>query len=136
MATYADIGLSNPQFPVFCAVSLLTLFVLKYSFFGQVKKYPTLNPKKPLEWSSNRVTDDFINNSMSLLTQGKSLYKNQPYWANTDWGEVLMIPPQFIDSLKNNRQLDFKIPAQDDFHNYIPGFAPFGSDPNLGLVIT
>ncbi|WZH43327.1 cytochrome P450 [Fusarium acuminatum] len=112
-STYLDAVLSNPQYPVFCAISLLTLFALKYSFFDNARKYPVLNPKKPFEWSDRRVTQDFIANSRSLLTKARALYKDQPYWAYTEWGENLVIPPEFLDSLKGNRQLDFQFPARD-----------------------
>lgn len=112
-STYLNTVLGNPQYPVFCAISLLGIFILKYSFSDNKKKYPVLNPKEPFEWSNRRATRDFIANSGSLLVKARALYKKQPYWANTEWGENLVIPPEFLDSLKSNRQLDFMIPSGD-----------------------
>ncbi|KAH6968952.1 cytochrome P450 [Fusarium avenaceum] len=134
-STYLNTVLGNPQYPVFCAISLLGIFILKYSFSDNKKKYPVLNPKEPFEWSNRRATRDFIANSGSLLVKARALYKKQPYWANTEWGENLVIPPEFLDSLKSNRQLDFMIPSGDDTHQYIPGFDPFKGDVGITTVI-
>ncbi|KAM0253743.1 hypothetical protein ACHAP5_000321 [Fusarium lateritium] len=136
MTTYLDAILGNTQYPVFCAISLLTLFALRYSFFDQSSKYPTLNPKKPLEWSDRRVTRDFIENSRSLLTKARAVYKDRPYWAYTEWGVNLVVPPEFLDSLKSSRQLVFQTPARDDSHEYIPGFEPFGGNHAMSTVVT
>ncbi|KAF4443608.1 putative cytochrome P450 monooxygenase (lovA) [Fusarium austroafricanum] len=67
-------------------------------------------------------------NSKHLLAKGRFLYNDKPYKAYTDWGEVLIIPPQFAESLKNNRQLEFMETAKDDIHGYLPGFEP-GAPP-------
>ncbi|KAF4450286.1 putative cytochrome P450 monooxygenase (lovA) [Fusarium austroafricanum] len=133
-----DLGhvLGNSQYAIFCTIALLTLFILRYSLLDRVVKYPILNPKKPLEFTSSRVIKEFIDDSKNILAQGRSLYRDQPYRANTDWGEVVMIPPQFIDPLKSHKNLDFRTPAGDDSHAYVPGFEPFFSDPNVTKVVT
>ncbi|ENH66197.1 hypothetical protein FOC1_g10008224 [Fusarium oxysporum f. sp. cubense race 1] len=110
MSSYLDLLLGNPQYAIFCGVTLFTLFVIRYSLLGHVTKFPVLNPKKSLELTSNRATQDFIADSKNILTNGRALYKDQPYRAYTDWGEVVVIPPKFLDALKSHKQLDFTIP--------------------------
>lgn len=116
MASYLDLLLGNPQYAIFCGITLFTLFIIRYSLPGHVTKFPVLNPKKSLELTSNRVTQDFIVDTKNILTSGRALYKDQPYRAYTDWGKVVVIPPKFLDALKSHKQLDFTIPAEDDSH--------------------
>lgn len=110
-----DIGyvLGGSQPAVLGILTLLSLYILKYLLVDSTGKYPILNPKKPFEFSNNRVVRDFIENSKHLLAKGRSLYNDKPYEAYTDWGKVLVIPPHFVESLKNNRQLEFMETAKD-----------------------
>ena len=101
----AIIGGSQPA--VLCILTLLSLSILKYLLVGNTGKYPVLNPRKPFEFSNNRAVRDFIKNSKPLLAKGRSLYNDQPYEAYTEWGKVVVIPPHFVEALKNNRQLEF-----------------------------
>ncbi|KAL9568555.1 hypothetical protein ACKAV7_007357 [Fusarium commune] len=82
------------------------------------------------------ICGDFIVDSKNILTNGRALYKDQPYRAYTDWGKVVVIPPENLDALKSHKQLDFTTPAEDDSHAYVPGFDPFVSDPNISKVVT
>ncbi|KAF9768909.1 hypothetical protein IL306_013732 [Fusarium sp. DS 682] len=136
MSTYIDIVLDNPQYAVLSAISLIAILFANYSFFTQDEKYPVLNPKKPFEWTNTRVVKEFSENSKSLLAHARSIYGDRPYRAYTDTGKVLVIPPSWIDALRNNKQLDFRIPVQDDAHEYVSGFDGFGFHPNMPTVVT
>nr|WDE40061.1 cytochrome P450 CYP68J5 [Fusarium graminearum] len=135
MLTKLDTILESPQYAILCGITVFTLFIVQFSLLDRGRKYPLLNPKGSFEISTNRVIREFISDSRNLLEKGKYLFKGQPYRANTDWGEVVVIPPQFLDALKSHKDLDFTIPAQDDSHCYIPGFEPFDADPNLSKVV-
>ncbi|KAH6991556.1 cytochrome P450 [Fusarium venenatum] len=134
MPSNLNIILDNNQYALLCSVTLFTLFIVRYSFLHN-GKYPFLNPKKTFELTTNRVVREFIGNSKNVLAKGRALYKDQPYRANTDWGEVVIIPPQFLSELKSHKDLDFQTPAEDDSHGYIPGFEPFHGDPNISKVV-
>lgn len=152
MSTYIDIVLENPQHAVLFAVSLIAVLIANHSFFVRDEKYPILIPKKRFEWTNTRVVKEFLDNSMTLLRNARSMYGDQPIRAYTEIGEVLVIPPSWVDTLRGNKHLDFRIPAQDvscpmlvircitnagqDSHAYIPGFDPFGFHPNMPIVIT
>ncbi|GKU15888.1 unnamed protein product [Fusarium langsethiae] len=135
MSSNLDILLDNHQYAILCSITLFTLFLMRYSLFDSNKKYPLLNPKRSLELTTNRVVSEFIANSKNILAKGRALYKDQPYRANTDWGEVVVIPPEFLNELKSHKDLDFLTPAQDDSHCYIPGFEPFNGDKHINQVI-
>ncbi|CAG7559083.1 unnamed protein product [Fusarium equiseti] len=128
MQTDTGYILGGSQPAILCVLTLLSLYILKYLLVDSTGKYPILNPKKPFEFSNNRVVRDFIKNSKHLLAKGRSLYNDKPYKAYTDWGKVVVIPPHFVEFLKNNRQLEFMETAKDDIHGYIPGFEP-GAPP-------
>ncbi|KAI1014580.1 hypothetical protein LB504_012224 [Fusarium proliferatum] len=113
MSTYFDTIFQNPQYAVLSAISLITIFIVNFSFFTQDEKYPFLIPKKPLELTDRRVVKEFLANSKSLLADSRTAFKDQPYRAYTEIGKVLVIPPSWVDALKNNRQLDFLTPAKD-----------------------
>jgi hypothetical protein len=114
MATDLDLILGKSQYALFCGITFFSFFVLKYSFFDNSgTKYPYINPKKPFEFSNQRVVQDFIENAKEILVKGRSLYKDTPYKAHTDLGDVLVIPPEFIDALKSERKLDFTEVAKD-----------------------
>ncbi|KPA37971.1 ent-kaurene oxidase [Fusarium langsethiae] len=111
MSTYIDIVLDNPQYAVLSAISLVAILIANYSFFIQEEKYPILIPKKPFEWTNTRVVKEFLDNSISLLPNARSLHRDQPFRAYTDI-------------------------AQEDSHEYIPGFDGFGFHPNMPTVVT
>ncbi|KAF5602836.1 ent-kaurene oxidase [Fusarium subglutinans] len=93
MSTYIDTILQNPQYAVLSAISLITILVVNFSFFAHEDKYPFLIPKKPLELTDRRVVKEFLANSKSLLANARTVYKDQPYRAYTEIGNVLVIPP-------------------------------------------
>ncbi|WXC61722.1 hypothetical protein SNK03_007595 [Fusarium graminearum] len=135
MLTKLDTILENPQYAILCGITVLTLFIVQFPLFNGGGKYPLLNPKGSFELTTNRVVREFINDSINILEKGKSLFKGQIYRANTDWGQVVVIPHQFLDALKSHRDLDFTTPAKDDSHAYIPGFEPFSGDHDLSKVV-
>ncbi|EKJ72481.1 hypothetical protein FPSE_07362 [Fusarium pseudograminearum CS3096] len=136
MSSDLDIILDNHQYAILCSIALFTIFIARYSFLDRNGKYPFLNPKKTFELTTNRVVNEFIGDSKNVLAKGRALYKDQPYRANTDWGEVVIIPPQFLSELKSHKDLNFQSAAEDDSHGYIPGFEPFHGDPNVSKVVS
>ncbi|UZP40375.1 hypothetical protein NXS19_008191 [Fusarium pseudograminearum] len=136
MSTYIDIVLENPQYAVFTTISLIAILITNYSFFAKDDKYPVLNPKKPFEWSNTRVVKQFTENSKSLLAHARSVYGEKPYRVYTDVGKVLVIPPSWVHALRGKKELNFRIPVQDDSLSFIPGFDGFSFHSNIGTVVT
>jgi hypothetical protein len=47
------------------------------------------------------------------MAKGRSMYPHEPYRVYTDWGEALVLPPEFVNELKSHPDLDFLHVAQD-----------------------
>ncbi|PTD02359.1 Cytochrome P450 monooxygenase trt6 [Fusarium culmorum] len=119
MLSNLNIILDNHQYAILCSITLFTIFIVRYSFLDRNGKYPFLNPKKAFELTTNRVVSEFIGDSKNILAKGRALYKDQPYRANTDWGEVVIIPPQFLSELKSHKDLNFQTPAEDVVNKHL-----------------
>ncbi|KAF5630083.1 ent-kaurene oxidase [Fusarium sp. NRRL 52700] len=132
MSTYIDTILQNPQYSFLSAISLITILVVNFSFFSHEEKYPFLIPKKPLELTDRRVVKEFLANSRNLLSSSRKVYKDQPYRAHTELGNVLVIPPS-CKCWCSKQCLGAN--SEKDSHEYVPGFEPFGFDPKMPVVI-
>lgn len=94
--------------PLFCFVILL---------YGINKKStpaaPLIGPKRRMELSTLNSVNRFMEGSREVMTKGRSMYPDKPYRVYTDWGETLVLPPEFLDELKSHPDLDFLKVAQD-----------------------
>ncbi|KAK2594820.1 hypothetical protein QQS21_007448 [Conoideocrella luteorostrata] len=78
---------------------------------------------------------DFNRRSKELFLQGRRMFQKNPYRVNCEWGDVVVLHPDFIDEIRNDPRMNFAIPTSDDLHSYIPGFDPFvASDPFARVV--
>lgn len=99
-------------------VSYIAPLLLFIKFFYGISKQSTLaapiiNPKKRMELSSMNSVNRFMSGSREVMSKGRSMYPDKPYRAYTDWGEALVLPPEFVNELKSHPDLDFNIVAQD-----------------------
>lgn len=60
--------------------------------------------------------------SREILAKARDLFPNEPFRLITDWGEVLILPPEFADEIRNDPRLSFSKAAMQDNHAGIPGF--------------
>jgi hypothetical protein len=87
---------------------LLLFIIFLYSINKQSKlSAPLINPKKRGEFTITGAANRFVANSREILAQGRSMYRHEPYRAYTDLGEVLVLPPEYINELKSHPDLDF-----------------------------
>lgn len=99
-------------------VSYIAPMLLFIIFFYGISKQSTLsapiiNPKKRMELSSMSSVNRFMSGSREVMTKGRSMYPDKPYRVYTDWGEALVLPPEFVNELKSHPDLDFQLVAQD-----------------------
>lgn len=86
--------------------------VLTFVLFAYVLKpqktldLPELNPKKPFELTNKRRVIEFVFGSKDLLIQGRAKYRNEPYKAFSEFGEVVVVPPEFVDELRSDPRLE------------------------------
>ncbi|CAI6087324.1 unnamed protein product [Clonostachys chloroleuca] len=126
----------NPQnFPTFAftAVALLSALWL----LGRQDSLPELNPRKPFEFTNRRRILEFIRNSKTILGEGRQRFKDKPYKLMSEWGSMVVLPPECADELRSDPRMDFSTPVEDvDSHAYIPGFEPLQGDPHVNQVVT
>lgn len=72
------------------------------------------------------------------MAKARALYPGLPYRVITDCGEVIMLPPQLADEIRNQPNLSFSKALYRDFHGEIPGFEPTtlsGNNFQLLLIV-
>lgn len=93
------------------------LFLLAFYSTGQKKAdIPELNPPKSRLRLPGVVpaeqTQDFIRHSQELFKAGRAKFPDQPYRLYSYLGDSVIIPPKFINDIRNEQSLDFQISAQ------------------------
>ncbi|KAJ3548702.1 hypothetical protein NM208_g877 [Fusarium decemcellulare] len=88
---------------------------------AKAQTVPLANPSGSL-LGSNRTRRNFVKLSREILAKARSLFPDQPFRLMTDWGEVLILPPEFADEIRNDPRLSFARAAMQDNHAGIPGF--------------
>lgn len=96
---------------------ILPLLLFIILFYGINKQStldaPIINPKKRTELSTLNSVNRFMAASREVMTKGRSMYPDKPYRVYTDWGEALVLPPEFVNELRSHPDLDFTNVAQD-----------------------
>lgn len=104
-------------------VPLLLFIILFYGINKQsTLAAPIINPKKGMELTTLSTVNRFMAGSREVMTKGRSMYPDKPYKVYTDWGESLVLPPEFMNEVKSHPDLDFQNVAQD-VCNSIESFA-------------
>ncbi|KAK1673996.1 cytochrome P450 monooxygenase [Colletotrichum godetiae] len=67
-------------------------------------------------------------NARSLMKNAREAFKGKPYRMFTDVGDLIVIPSQHADEIRNERSLDFLKVFVENFHPNIPGFEGFTFD--------
>ncbi|KAF7552407.1 hypothetical protein G7Z17_g4367 [Cylindrodendrum hubeiense] len=90
---------------------------------------PCLNPdNRPKIFGRNQtILKTFAANAREILAQGRKMFAGQPFKVTTDSGEIVVLPPQFINDIRNEPKLSFMTTLAQDFHAHIPGFEPFAA---------
>lgn len=93
------------------------LFLLAFYSTGQKKAdVPELNPPKSRLKLPGIVpaeqTQNFIRHSQELFKAGRAKFPDQPYRLYSYLGDSIIIPPKFINDIRNEQALDFQISAQ------------------------
>lgn len=90
------------------------LFLVAFYSTGQKKaSVPELNPPKsrlrlPGVVSAEQ-TQSFIRHSKELIQAGRAKFPDQPYRLYSYLGDSIIIPPSFINDIRNEQALNFRI---------------------------
>jgi hypothetical protein len=104
---------------------VLTLYIasrllatLKYRI--AISKYPLVNPK----WGPAEKAE-FTTAAAAILAKGVEMAKGKPFRMNDKSTPRLIIPPKYIDEIKNDNRLDFHNFVSKQFFGNYPGFDAF-----------
>ncbi|QGI82462.1 hypothetical protein CEK25_009191 [Fusarium fujikuroi] len=111
--------------PFYIAIFVFTLvpWAIRFSWLELRKGsvVPLANPPDSL-FGTGKTRRSFVKLSREILAKARSLFPNEPFRLITDWGEVLILPPDFADEIRNDPRLSFSKAAMQDNHAGIPGF--------------
>lgn len=98
-------------------VVVVFLFLLTIYSTGQKRAdVPELNPPKSRlrlpGIVSAQQTQNFIRHGQDLVKAGRAKFPDQPYRLYSYVGDAVMLPPKFINEIRNEKALDFRISFQ------------------------
>ncbi|CAH0042910.1 unnamed protein product [Clonostachys rhizophaga] len=76
--------------------------------------YPSTQPR--------RAKRRFVTSSRELLSEARNTFPDRIFRIMTDLGEVMLLPHQFAEEIKNDHRFSFTTAFEKDFHAGIPGF--------------
>ncbi|KAG5818893.1 hypothetical protein H9Q74_001612 [Fusarium xylarioides] len=111
--------------PFYITIFIFTLgpWVIRF-FWPEWRKgsvVPLANPPESM-FGTGKTRRSFVKLSREILAKARSLFPDEPFRLITDWGEVLILPPDFADEIRNDPRLSFSKAAMQDNHAGIPGF--------------
>ncbi|PVH91565.1 cytochrome P450 monooxygenase-like protein [Periconia macrospinosa] len=78
---------------------------------------------------------DFFQNGMQIYNSSRKKFAGKPFRLLTGLGDVIILPPRFAHTIRNNENLSFSKAAFNDFHGTVPGFDPIGIIDHDGQVL-
>ncbi|KAH7076351.1 cytochrome P450 [Paraphoma chrysanthemicola] len=112
--------------PVITTVSLAVVALISLLIINSNKsKFPLANPPDRFQTAFSRQLE-FITHGLKVMEDARKRYGKQPYRLITDVGEILVLPPSYAQTIRNEKALHFGTTFAQDFHSYLTGFEPFG----------
>lgn len=127
-------GLDAPQL-AYLILALLLASVSIRAITNNQSKFPYVNPPKAMDLFSKVCKKHFAENASTILAHARSLYPMRPFKMMTDAGEVVILPAQFANEIRNEAGLHFMQTVDKDFHASVPGFEPFAAGSNSDNLI-
>ncbi|PSN67367.1 cytochrome P450 monooxygenase-like protein [Corynespora cassiicola Philippines] len=78
---------------------------------------------------------EFIKHGKDIFSKGKEYYGNKGFMMVTNVGELVTLPTEFANIIRNDERFSFAAAVQKDFHTHIPGFEPFDAVAYDGQVL-
>ncbi|XEU96046.1 hypothetical protein FSHL1_001331 [Fusarium sambucinum] len=115
---------------------LISAFVVFRGYTKPVDKWPVLNPTG-FEIMGFKRRVEFADIAGKLLEKGRQMFPEQPYHMITDTCNLLILPPKFVEGIRNNPDLNFSESITEEFHAYLPGFETFapGREDDLSKIV-
>ncbi|WQF81200.1 hypothetical protein CDEST_06214 [Colletotrichum destructivum] len=87
---------SSPCFPL-----------LILTFFRPRKPNCRIIPKRPFEWSSERVAREFVSRSRAMFYHSTKDLLGEPFRVFSDLGDVIILPPDAGQEIRNYKRSSF-----------------------------
>ncbi|KAI0535120.1 cytochrome P450 [Xylaria digitata] len=121
---------------LFVFVALFGATLLHLVWNNRARKLPpAVNPPKLFDFTGESTKVDFLQRSYEIVHSTSGGSSDRPYTVHSDIGPVIMLPPRFVDEIKNHPDLYFLESNAEDFHSSIPGFEVFKADITSTILI-
>ncbi|KAG9232275.1 cytochrome P450 [Amylocarpus encephaloides] len=125
--------LSNlPKFYIGLSLTVITLsFPYIASFYSSIRlsralsRYPWANKT----WDA-AAKKHFLESADQIIRDGSELAKGNPFLMNENASPKLVLPPKYVNEIKNEKDLNFAKFIGKEFHSAYPGFDAFSSAIN------
>lgn len=94
------------SFPAIITISLGIVVVLSFIAITGKSKIPLANPPR---WNQITLSKqiEFLKNGRAIMNEARKRYGKQPYRLIVDSGEVLILPPAYSVTIRNEMNLSF-----------------------------
>ncbi|KAF9881451.1 cytochrome p450 monooxygenase [Colletotrichum karsti] len=106
-------------------IVILSLFTTIPHLRKPSRKLPCINPRQSLDLFNQKRKTLFLFNARKLMEDGRKQFAGQPYRLMTDVGETVVIPPEFVNDIRNDPNLSFMQAFAENFHPHLNGFEAF-----------
>lgn len=117
------------------ALTIGGVFFIRFLTNSKAANFPLINPAPKFELIGKERKDHFKENAQKLLAEGSAKANGGPFNLMTDAGVVTVLPPEYIDVIRDEKGLSFTATIEEDFHARIPGFEPFGSETESDVLV-
>ncbi|KAF6810887.1 cytochrome p450 monooxygenase [Colletotrichum plurivorum] len=108
-------------------IILLAVFAIVPQMRKPSRKLPYVNPREALDLFDQKRKQGFLFNARRLMEAGRRQFPGQTYRMMTDVGDTIVIPPQFVNDIRNEPGLSFLQAFSENFHPHLPGFEAFAA---------
>ncbi|GAO19703.1 uncharacterized protein UV8b_06094 [Ustilaginoidea virens] len=132
MATLVHVGhfgrplCSGQALPLLLAGILAAALAIKAAAWCARKRHlaeiPLANPPSWLFFSRPAERVALVRSAAEALLRARDDFPHGPFRFLSDWGELLILPPEFAEEIRNEPKLSFGLAAMRDNHANIPGF--------------
>lgn len=103
----------------------VALIAVSYSLRLSRSGIPHLNPKAPFELTDTRSKTEFVLGARRMLERWFTTNPSKPVRVIADYGEVIVLPPDMANEIRNDERLSFSQWVFRAFFARYPGFEGF-----------
>ncbi|KAL2815752.1 cytochrome P450 [Aspergillus granulosus] len=115
------------QITTICAITITAIIASSWlaSWNRSKNRFPIANPPGSFQ-SGHSKRMEFMRNGMCILSKSRELFKGKPFRLLTELDEIIVLPQQYANLIRNETSLSFSAAIARDFNAHLPGFEPFG----------